>query len=148
MLSFFLVTLKRGRLGDMPLDRKSEKAPEIYGSPPSPFSSQGKEMEILVKDSGEEVIKNRRKTWRNFNAKTVKMGIVRESMNPQILEDKEGNFHMEDLIDPTLVFISYNERKFGLNLLNNAKNSMIDNFHSIKWLFHELDQIKDRMGQL
>ena len=55
---------------------------------------------------------------------------------------------MEDLIDPTLVSISNNVREVGLNLLNNAKNSMIDNFCSIKWLFHKLDEIKETMGQL
>ena len=81
-----------------------------------------------MEDSGEEVIKERRKTWRNFNAKTAKMEIFREPMNPQILKDKEGNVHMEELIDPTLVTISNNARELGLNLLNNAKNSMIKNF--------------------
>ena len=49
-------------------------------------------------------------------------------------------------IDLALVVISNNAREFGLNLLNKAKNSMIDNFHSIKWLFHELEEIKERMG--
>ena len=81
-----------------------------------------------MEESGEEITKNGMKTRRNFNAKTAKMGIVRESMNPQILKDKEENVHMEDLIDLYLIAISDNVREFGLNLLNNAKNSMINNF--------------------
>ena len=76
------------------------------------------------------------------------MGIMRETMNLQIIEDKEGNVHMEDLIDLDLVVILHNEREFGLNMLNNSKNNMIDNFRSIKWLFHELEELKERMGQM
>ena len=99
-----------------------------------------------MEDSGEEVMKERRRSWRNFNTKTVKMGIIRETMNPQILKDKEGKVHFEELIDLALVSISKNVRDLGLNLLNNAKNSMIDNFFSIKWLFYEIEELKDKKG--
>ena len=34
-----------------------------------------------------------------------------------------------------------------LNLLNNARNSMVDNFQSIKWIFHEIEEIKIRMQE-
>ena len=44
---------------------------------------------------------------------------------------------MEDLIDPTMVAITNNARETNMNFLNNARNSMIDNFRSIKWLYHE-----------
>lgn len=58
-----------------------------------------------MEDSGEEVMKERRRSWRNFNTKIAKMGILRETMNPQVLKDKERKFHLEELIDPTLVAI-------------------------------------------
>jgi len=32
--------------------------------------------------------------------------------------------------------------------LKNARNSMIDNFRSIKWLFHELEDVRDRVSQM
>ena len=64
------------------------------------------------------------------------MEIVREVMNPQILAEKEGKLQMEELIDPTLVAITDNARQVGMNLLNNARNSITDNFRSIKWLYH------------
>ena len=35
-----------------------------------------------------------------------------------------------------------------MNLLNNARNSMIDNFKSIKWLYHELEDFKEKIGQM
>ncbi len=67
------------------------------------------------------------------------MGIICEAMNPKILEGEEGEIYMEELIDPTLVAISNNAREICMNLLNNAKNSMIDNFFSIKCLYHEME---------
>ena len=32
-----------------------------------------------------------------------------------------------------------------MNLLNNTHNSLVDNFGSIKWIFHEIEKIKFRM---
>ena len=81
-----------------------------------------------MEGSGEVVIKDRRMAWRNFNARTSKMGIVRESMNPQILKEKEGKIQLENLIDPALVAIIKDASEVGLNFLNNAKNNMIDKF--------------------
>ena len=49
--------------------------------------------------------------WKNFNARTSKMGIVCEVMNPQILEEKEGKIQLDKLIDPMLVAISNNVRE-------------------------------------
>ncbi len=53
---------------------------------------------------------------------------------------------MEELIELALVAIIDNAREVGMNFLNDAKNSIIDNFQSIKWIFHELEEVKDRMG--
>ena len=55
---------------------------------------------------------------------------------------------MEELIDLAMVVITNNAREIGMNFLNNARNSMIDNFRSIKWLYHELEEVKERMGEL
>ena len=76
------------------------------------------------------------------------MGIVQEVMNPQILEEKERKIQLDELINLTLVAITYNSREVGMNLLNNAKNNMVDNFLSIKWLFYELEEVKDRLGKM
>ena len=91
-------------------------------------------------------MKERRRLWRKFNTKMAKMGIFRETMNPQVMEDKEGKIHFDELIDPTLVEILDNAREIGLSLLNNAKNSMINNFYSIKWLFHKIEDLKEKMS--
>ena len=76
------------------------------------------------------------------------MGIYREVMNPQFLVDDLEKPRLNELIDPAIVAISDNARETGMNLLNNAHNSMIDNFRSIKWLFHELEDVRDRVTQL
>ena len=49
----------------------------------------------------------------------------------------------EELIDSAIVAISDRARETRMNLLNNAQNSMIDNFRSIKWIFHELEEVKE-----
>lgn len=86
--------------------------------------------------------------WKFFNVRTSKMGIVREAMNPQILKKKKGKLQMKELIDLPLVAINSNAREICMNFLNNARNNMIDNFRLIKWLYHELEEVKERMGQL
>lgn len=35
-----------------------------------------------------------------------------------------------------------------MNLLNNARSNMIDNYRSIKWLFHELEDVQDKVSQM
>ena len=35
-----------------------------------------------------------------------------------------------------------------MHLLNNARNSMIDNFRSIKWLYHKLEEFREKIGQM
>ena len=75
------------------------------------------------------------------------MGIVREPMNIQVMEDKDGKAHFDELIDPALVLISNRTRETRINLLKNAKNNMIDNFWSIKWLFHEIKELKGKRSQ-
>lgn len=76
------------------------------------------------------------------------MEIVREVMNRQILKEKEGKIQLEELIEEAVVAITNNAREVGINFLNNAEKNMIDSFWSIKWLFHELEEVKDRMGEL
>ena len=41
----------------------------------------------------------------------MKMGIIKETMNPQALEDKEEKLHFKELIDSTLVEILDNARE-------------------------------------
>ena len=56
------------------------------------------------------------------------MGIYREVMNTQILVDNLEQPRLNELIDPTILAILDNARETGMNLLNNAFSSMIDNF--------------------
>ncbi len=64
-------------------------------------------------------------------------------MNIQVLEDLDNRTHYDELIDPALLVIFDNAWETGFNLLNNAKNSLIDNLCSIKWLFQEIEALKD-----
>lgn len=61
----------------------------------------------------------------------AKLGIITETINPKVLEGKYGKIHMEELIDPTMVILSDNAREMEMNLLNNVRNSLVDNFCSI-----------------
>ena len=79
--------------------------------------------------------------------KIAKMGIVRETMKPQVMEDNDEKIHFNELIDLTLVAISGHAREIGLNILNNAKKDMIDNFFSIKWFFHKIEELKENRIQ-
>ena len=72
------------------------------------------------------------------------MAIVRELMNIQVMEDIDKKTHFDELIDPVLVVILDSAQDTGVNLLNNAKNIMIDNFWSFKWLFHEIEDLKGK----
>ena len=76
------------------------------------------------------------------------MGIYREVMNPQILVEDQEQPKLNELIDPAIVAITDNAQETGMNVLNNAQNSMIDNFRSIKWLFHELEDVRDRVSKM
>ena len=106
------------------------------------------EKENIGGDGGEVVVKERRKSWKNFNVRTTKIGIVREIMNPQILVANQEQPQFKDLINPTIVAITDNAREARMNLLNNACNNMIDNFRSIKWLYHKLEEFKEKIGQM
>ena len=76
------------------------------------------------------------------------MGIFREAMNPQILVDNQEDPRLEELINPVIVAITDRARETGMNLLNNARNNMIANFRSIKWLFHELEEVKEQVRHI
>lgn len=86
-----------------------------------------------------------KKVWRNFNMNTMQMGIIMADVNPKILEDKDSRIQKEDLIDPALVILSDKAREMELNLLNNIKKSMLDQFRSFKWLFHEPGDLKEKI---
>ena len=58
----------------------------------------------------------------------ARLGIARELMNIQVIEDFDEKTHFDKLIDPTLVVISDSAWETGFSLLNNMKNSLIDNF--------------------
>lgn len=116
----------------------------------SPVQSQPPSEEKVKVNFGEEEgevqVKNRRRAWKFFNVRTTTMGISRESMNPQILVDNLEQPRLNEIIDPAILAILDNARETRMNLLNNARNSMIDNFRSIKSFFHELEEVRDRVS--
>ena len=73
------------------------------------------------------------------------MGIGRETIQPKVLEGDDGKIYLEELSDLTMVVLNDNAREVGMNLLNNAHNNMVDNFRSIKWIFHETKELKYRL---
>lgn len=73
------------------------------------------------------------------------MGIIREAIYPQILEDTDGKVHKEEMIDPALVVLSNKAREMEMNFLNNTENCMLDQFRSFKWLFHEIEDLKEKI---
>lgn len=69
-------------------------------------------------------------------------------MNPQILVGNQDQPKFEDLIDPIIVAITNNAKEMVMNLLNNACNSMIDNFRLVKWYYHELEEFREKIDQM
>ena len=59
---------------------------------------------------------------------TARLGIVKELVNIQVLEDLDGRTDYDELIDPAMLVISDNAQETGFNLLNNVKNFLIANF--------------------
>ena len=56
---------------------------------------------------------------------------------------------MEDLIDPTLVILSdIIKEDPNMDVLNNTKNNIIDSYRTTKWTFHEIQELKYRVGRL
>ena len=78
----------------------------------------------------------------------ARLGIVREPVNIQVLGDLDGRTHYDELIDLALLVVSDNVHETEFNFLNNVKNSLIDNFCAIKWLFQEIEALKDKNNQV
>ena len=73
------------------------------------------------------------------------MGIFKKTIQPKVLEGDDGKIYLDELIDLKMVVLNENAREVGMNLLNNARNNMVDNFWSIKWIFHESKELKYRL---
>ena len=114
----------------MSMKGKDDFGPELFILPPPPKPPEEKENEKMEKGNirGVMEIKDRCMAYKNFNARTSKIGIFREARNPQILEEKEGKIQLDELIDLALVTIIDNEREVGMNFLNNARNNRADDF--------------------
>lgn len=54
---------------------------------------------------------------------------------------------MNELIDLALVIFNDTAKEHpDMDVLNNAKNSTVDNCHTTKWLFHEILELKHRVS--
>ncbi len=63
------------------------------------------------------------------------------------MEDIDSIIHYDELINPALVVLSNSAQETSFNLLNNVKNIMINNFWSIKWLFEEIKELKEKKNK-
>lgn len=61
-------------------------------------------------------------------------------------EDLQEKLSLEDCTDPDLGILFDLSRDKGLNFLDNARKSMIDNFKYTKWIYQELEEIKRKIG--
>lgn len=83
--------------------------------------------------------KDRNVVWRNFDIVSARMGINREMIRTMVKDNKEGKVQMEDLIDPALVILSdITKENPQMDVLNNAKNSLMDSYRTTKWIFHKI----------
>lgn len=93
-----------------------------------------------------EVIKNeKRRAWRSFNMGSLSLGIVREPVSIQVMEDLEGKTHYDELIDPSMLVLADKMRETGFNLLNNTKCDILENLCSLKWLFQEIEALEENI---
>ncbi len=67
------------------------------------------------------------------------LGIAKETINLQIHEDLKGKVELHKLIDPMMLIMSEFSKECNINVLNNAKNNMMDNFRSIKEIMSLLE---------
>ena len=63
-------------------------------------------------------------------------------------EHHQDQPNTEDHNDPKYEAFPDNSRETGMNILANARNCMIDNFRSTKLFYHELEEIRERIGQM
>ena len=101
----------------------------------------------MVEKDGEVSKKNKRREWSKSNKNFTRVGKMREPVKIQVCGDLDGRINFDELIEPALVVFSDSVHVSDFNFLNNAKNNMIDNFWSIKWLFQEIEILKDRNNQ-
>ena len=91
--------------------------------------------------------KDRKVVWRNFNHSKANLGIKREIICTQVRENEEGRIQIEELIDPSLIILSDISRdNLEMDVLNNAKNSIVDSYKTTKWLYHKILDLKHRLS--
>lgn len=132
---------KRKRRGEKEVEKTQGKGKERF----SEVWEERKEEEGAVKTMVSLDEKGRKNVWRNFHVGTTKMGLVREHINPNVIEGRDGTIQLEELIDLGLVILSDNAWETGMTFLNNARNNLMDNFWSFKWIFHEIEGLKYMM---
>lgn len=87
--------------------------------------------------------------WRNLDTASAEMGINRELIRTLVKENEEGKIQMEELINPALVIFSDTTKENPqMDVLNNAKNSVVDSFRTTKWIFHVIQELKYRVSNL
>ena len=85
----------------------------------------------------------------NFDIDSARMGINREMIRTLVKENKEDKIQMEEMIDMALVIFSNTTKENPqIDVFNNAKNNVVDRFHTAKWAFHEIQELKYRVSSL
>ena len=70
-----------------------------------------------------------------------------------IFGDRMGEVNQEQNKNDNLLELGFedfpeNQKKMGINFMENAHNSMIGNFRSTKWLFYNLEEIREKVVKM
>lgn len=99
----------------------------------------------LVGDSPAMLNKN---VWRNIDMSTVKLGISRDNMKLVVKCEESGNVDLKELIDPSMLILSYFSKEPQMDVLLTTRSSLLNNFKAITGFFHKINDINDQMKTL
>lgn len=78
----------------------------------------------------------------------MRIGIAKEKIDFMVGEVDPSKVDLQKLIDPSMIILSDYNKEENMDVLNNSRNYLLDNFRSIKWLFHQVMDLKEMMGSL
>ena len=95
---------------------------------------------------GEVAVEDRRKARKICNVGNLE--IVKGIFKNRKWEDNQDQTNIEDQNDPNVWAFSDNSRDTGINILDSARKSMIENLRSTKWFYYELEEIREKIAQM
>ena len=95
---------------------------------------------------GEGAVDDRRKVGKVYNVGNLE--IVKGIFGDKKWEDNQEQNNIEDQNELSVEDVLENLKYMGINFLENAHNSMIGNFKSTKWLFYNLEEIREKIVKI